>query len=100
VSGGYFYAEEAPRLLPVPHLHTDLSDCDHVVDLILDQTGGRPSQGHPGSDITPHTLNAARQFAKVTTASLVHQGKLFKLIFLMTSASKFPLYEGYTKCYI
>jgi hypothetical protein len=72
--GSDFHAEEAPRLLFVSHLHPDLSDCDHVLDLVLDQTGGRPSQGHPGSDIAPNTLNAARQFAKIPSASLLHQG--------------------------
>jgi len=75
VSGGELHAEAAAGLLPVPHLHPDLSDRHHVLDLVLDQTGSRARQGHPGGHLLAHPLHAARQLAEVAAPRLLHQGK-------------------------
>lgn len=63
------------RLLSLPHVYTDVSDCRHVLDLVLDPTGSRTGQSHAGSHFSPHAPHPARQFAKVSTARLLPKGE-------------------------
>jgi hypothetical protein len=75
VLGSELHAEAASGLLPLPHVHSYLSDRDHVLDLVLDQAGGRSCQSHTRRHVAAHPLHAARQLAKVTSARFLHQGK-------------------------
>ncbi|GIY48262.1 glycine receptor subunit alpha-2 [Caerostris extrusa] len=54
-----------PGLLPVPHLHPDLPDRHHVLDLLLDPLGRRARQGHPVRHLPAHPGHPARAVPEV-----------------------------------
>ena len=80
---GCVQVQASVGLLPLPHVRPDLSDCHHVVDQFLDQAGSGPSQGHSRGHQPPHSIHTARQLAKVTSSSLIHQGTV-SLIFCLS----------------
>ena len=60
-------------LLPLSHLCANLPDCHNVMDLILDQTRGRPRQGHIRGHQPADPFNPARQQPEVITTGFLHQ---------------------------
>ena len=63
------------QILHVPHLHTNLSDCDDVLDQLLDQARGGASKSNSGSHFSPHSLNSTCQQSEVSASCILYQGK-------------------------
>lgn len=65
------FAEETVRILPTPNLHSNYTDCDAVLGLVLDQPRRRPSQDLAGRDhLTHHNYGAVGHEGEVFNALL------------------------------
>jgi hypothetical protein len=59
VFGGDLQISPPSWLLPLPYLHSDMSHCDDVMDLFLDQARSGSRQGHVGRDLPANAFHAA-----------------------------------------
>lgn len=74
MSGGDPVLPAPIGLLSLSHVHPNVPDRRHVLDLVLDPAGSRTCQGHAGSHFIAHAAHTARQFAESSAARLLHQG--------------------------
>jgi hypothetical protein len=74
LSGGDPVLPAPIGLLSLSHVHPNVPDRRHVLDLVLDPAGSRTCQGHAGSHFIAHAAHTARQFAESSAARLLHQG--------------------------
>ena len=69
-----FQISTTSRILSFPHLHTYLSNCHDVLDLILDQTRSRSRSCHIGCYESSDAFHSACQQSKVFASCFLHKG--------------------------
>ena len=59
--GSHIQVQATSWLLSLPYLYSNMFDCHDVLDLILDQTGSSPCEGHIRSNQLTYIINATRK---------------------------------------
>lgn len=72
--GGHLQISKKAGLLSISHLHSNLFDCDDVLDIVLDQTRSCASPCNTRSDQFAYLIHAACKQPKILATRQLYQG--------------------------